>query len=376
MNKNLLTLLISVSLMTAPFAVYAKNFTSVKVIKSAHSYSCLDYKILPNPCVYLYLSCSLFGGCGFKLAFRDRIRHKLPDLVVSSFKKPGDNPYTEIRLTASKAAKLIMDTTLTKAFDNNAFDGAEHENALVSLGAIQTKNNLRFNENNVVGSPAANVIRNTMKYTVPSIMGGPFLCKSTSVPLKPYFMSELDAIAWRKAELNLADVVRTTPLSREIGSLSGSNLTGNTWGAVIPRVGFVHQTEPVKASAVIAQRAIDLVTQPNQFPHIYTPYGYTGVRMFPAPPESYECGDGDGEQGPIFATCMRGTSFAQWMRAANEHSKSWQMITPKESSQCIAFGSSDVKWGHDKNAEDGDYAWNYWRQYECCKPGPGILLNP
>ena len=383
-------------------SVSAKDFTSLKVIQSAHSYQCLDYKILPNPCIYMYLSCSLFGGCGIKFTARDRIRHKLPDLVVSAFRKPGNTPWKEIRATESVVAmQIFRSDPIRMAFGGKPMDGAEHENTLVSLGLHQTKNNQRFNETNVIGSPAAAVIRNTLKYTVPSIMGGPFLCKSTVKPLFPYLMSEIDAIAWRKAELN-SHPDAYIPGKREIGSLSMSNLLGNTWGKVYPRIGFVIQTEPAKAAAVAAQRAIDITLQPYQIPHVYTPYGYQGSRTVPA--DSYNCEEGFGvwqrdpyclqslpshpdfeemtdeekqllesEQCPI--QCTAASSFVQKMGAANEKTPAWQMIVPKESSSCEAFGSSNINWAKDKNTEDGDYAWNYWREYECCKPGPGLLIN-
>lgn len=398
--------IISFLLALTPITAYAKSFTSIKVIKSAHSHSCLDYKILPNPCIYMYLSCSLFGGCGIKFTARDRIRHKLPDLVVSAFRKPGQNPWAEIRATESKIAKQVMDTVLVKAFDNIRFDGAGRENTHVTLGLNLTKKNLRFNETNVIGSPAAKVVRQTMKYTVPFIMGGPFLCKSSSKPFYPYLMSELDAIAWRKSEINLLDTAVDLASNgiTHIGSLSLNNLNGNTWGTLHPRVGFVIQTEPAKSASVAAQRAIDVVSKPYQIPHVYVPYGYNGSRTVSENSDA-DCSDGMGvmqrdpyciqslpshpgfdemtdeekqqlekDQCPV--QCTTANSFIQKMPPSDLKTPAWQMIIPKETSSCEAFGSADVKWSEGKNVEDGDYAWNYWRQYECCKPGPGILLNP
>lgn len=405
-TRQFIISLMSVCLLGVTSIGYTKSFTSIKVIKSAHSHSCLDYHILPNPCIYMYLSCSLFGGCGIKFTARDRIRHKLPDLVVSSFRKPGQNPWSEIRATESKIAKHVMDTVLVKAFNNIGFDGAGRENAHVTLGLNLTKKNLRFNETNVIGSPAAKVVRQTMRYTVPFIFGGPFLCKSSSKPFFPYMMSELDAIAWRKSEINILDTAVDIAKNgiTHIGSLSLHNLKGNTWGPLHPRVGFVFQTEPAKSAAVTAQRAIDVVSKPYQFPHVYVPYGYNGSRTVSSN-SAADCSDGLGimqrdpycikslpshpnydemsaeekqqlvnEQCPI--QCITANSFIQKMPPANLKTPAWQMIIPKESSSCEAFGSADVNWANDKNVEDGDYAWNYWRQYECCKPGPGILLNP
>ncbi len=405
MNRLQRVLIISLSLLLSA-NTWAKSFTSVQVIASAHSHSCLDYKILPNPCIYMYLSCSLFGGCGIRFTARDRISHKLPDLVVSSFRTPGQNPWTEIRATESKIAKKFMDTVLTKAFNDEAFDGAGKENNLVTRGQGLTVKNLRFNETNVIGSPASAVVRQTMRYTVPFILGGPFLCRSNVTPFYPYMMSEYDAVAWRKPEINLLDSAKDLLQNgiTHIGSLSLKNPNGNTWGPLYPRVGFVFQTEPVKAAAVAAQRAIDLVSKPYQLPHVYVPYGYTGYRSVSEVSAS-DCSDSFGvmqrdpycvsslpswpgfkkmtdkekrklenDQCPV--QCTTANYFVQRMPPANIKEAAWQMIEPKGSSRCEAFGSPDPKWSKGKNVEDGDYAWNYWRQYECCKPGPGILINP
>ena len=326
-NTILLILPLTISLIF-PVA-QAKTFTTVKVIELAHSYQCLDYKIQPIPCIYMYLSCNFFG-CTIKFTARDRISHKLPDLVVSAFSKPGDNPWREIQQTESKLALKAMQSPLIRAaFANNRLDGAGHENALVSLTVNQGKNNLRYNEANVVGSPASKVIRKTMKYAVPFILGKQYLCPSSVKPLFPYLMSEIDAIAWRKAELNIS--TQSFPGQREIG-----NWPTNTWGSVFPRIGFVIQTEPAKAAAVVAQRSVDIVSKHHQIPHVYNAY-------------------------PL---------------SASEKNSSWQMIVPNASHHCEAFGSADPKWANNKNSEDGQYAWNYWRKVECCKPGPGILLNP
>ena len=117
-NTTLLILPLSLSLIF-PVA-QAKTFTTAKVIQLAHSYQCLDYKIQPIPCIYMYLSCSFFGGCTIKFTARDRISHKLPDLVVSAFSKPGDNPWWEIQQTESKLALKAMQSPLIRAaFANN-----------------------------------------------------------------------------------------------------------------------------------------------------------------------------------------------------------------------------------------------------------------
>ena len=250
---------------------------------------------------------------------------------MSSFSKSGNNPWWESQQTESKLAMRAMHSPVIKAaFANHKLAGAGHENMGVSLTINQGKNNLRFHEVNVIGSPASRVIRRTMKYAVPRLMGSPYLCPSSVRPMFPYFMSEVDAIAWRKAELNISP--HSFPGRREIG-----NWPTNTWGSVFPRIGFVIQTEVAKAAAVSAQRAIDIVSKNRQMPHLYHAYPMSGI---------------------------------------SEKTPAWQMISPKKSNRCEAFGSPNLHWAKDKNNEDGQYAWNYWRTYQCCKPGPGILLNP
>ncbi len=403
-TNKLVTFMIYLVLIT-PFVnvnVQAKTFTSVEVIKDAHSYECMDYKIVMPVCVYMLVITTPFGVY-IRYYFRDRIKHKLPDLVVTSFKTPGQTPFTEIRETESIAAmKIFNSTAVYNAFDKNSLDGGEIINGHVGRQSSNTVNNNRMFEANVIGSPAPKIIRETMKSGVPAALGKQFICKSNVKRYKPYFMSEADVIAWRKAELNNHPSIHIRG-QREIGSLSTSNLSGNTWGKVYPRIGFVIQTEPAKAAAVIAQRSIDIVTQKNQIPHVYQSYGTSEgeIKYIPTETDENNCMFGFGElsrdpncvaeynddtsefsdsydtlEEACPTKCYGASNSATQMPPANEKSKAWQMLVPEPSNKCEAFGTNDKNWAKNKNNEEGEYAWNYWREYECCKPAPGILLNP
>lgn len=402
----------------------AKSFTTANVVQDSHSYQCLSHRIVMPICIYLHITVG-WSGISVRFHFRDRIRHKLPDLVVSSYEKPGNNPWTEMRLAYGQGAVAIQNSyPITSQFENHGIGGAEHENKLVSRSLNASVRNKRFHEANVFGSPAPAVVRNTMKFGVLNVLGGPYLCKSNVQKFRPYFMSEPDSVAWRKPELEVNQQWRIAG-AREIGSKSPSNLLGNTWGKVIPRTGYVMQTEPAKAAAVVAQRAIDLVTQKNQIPHIYQSYGTSPgeVMYIPTDIGEYGCNGDNGNGGGfgvrtrdqncvaqynagVYPPSMRdpnngntgGDNYIDWsppsldescpmecygasssatqMPASNEKDPNWQMISPVRSSSCEAFGSSSLDWAKDKNNEQGQYAWNYWREYECCKPAPGTLLNP
>ncbi|WP_299874206.1 TraU family protein [uncultured Cocleimonas sp.] len=404
-NNKLLAFIIYIALIN-PFVnvnVQAETFSGIDVIADAHTFECLDYEIIMPICIYLLIIVTPFGVY-FKWYFRDRINHNLPDLVVTSFKTPGQTPFTDIRSTESKAAMEIFNSSsMRSAFDDHALGGGEVLNGHVGRQSSNTVKNNRMFEANVIGSPAPKVIRKTMKYGVPAILGKQFICKSNVKRYKPYFMSEADAIAWRRGELNPHASIYITG-AREIGSLSVSNPTGNTWGKVHPRIGFVLQTEPAKAAAVIAQRSIDIVTQKNQVPHVYQSYGTSEgeVNYIPTEVDESNCengGFGEYSQDPNCVaeynndtseysdsydtleeacptTCYGASASATQMPAGDEKRKAWQMLVPEPSDQCEAFGTDDKDWPKNKNNEEGEYGWNYWREYECCKPAPGILLNP
>jgi len=399
--KSLINIIMILSI-TVP--AYSRNFNTIKVTSTAlNSQSCLNYRIV-SQCIYLYWSCSLFGGCSLKTAFRDRIKHNLPDLVVSAFREPGYQPYQEANALYSAAAVTVMQQIgNTPLMGNQRITGGSAK----FVEKNSSNDRMKYNEVNIVGNPAVEAVRRIKKYTVPFINGGPFLCHSSSRSLFPYFMSELDVVAWRSARLNLTNTASWIPGQREISHGNSTVARAlQTWGSVHPRIGFVQQTDEVKAAAVVSQRAIDITTQPYQLPHVYTPYGYNGKRSIPNPAmnNAQSCRDGFGEwtkdrycidalssypdwdlktdpekqvisnaQCPL--QCSTATSTVHWLRGADERKRAWQMIVPKTQNSCEAFGANN-DWAVGKYEKDGKYAWNYWREYECCKPGPGWLIFP
>ena len=298
-------------LMASPQSVVAESFTSLKVLQSGinSSSSCLALES-EGVCIHFYIKCSLFSGCGVKTKVVPRISHNLPDLVVTAFREPGETPYSEIRQTYSVPAKQAVDLLMGESSSGGS-------------SPLTTSQSMMYNEVNVIGSPVANQVKVALQATR-SIHG--FLCDSRVTPMKPYYMSEYDAIAWRYAEANLR-LESLTPGQREIGT----NLF-KTWGGVHPRIGFVMQNQPPKAAAVVSQRAIDVISKPNQFPHVYSPYAIAGY------PEK---------------------------RIA------WQMIEPVASRGCEQFGA-EGEWSEGKQSkdDDGDFAWSYWTRYDCCGPKP------
>lgn len=205
-------------------------------------------------------------------------------------------------------------------------------------------------------------------------IGSPF-CPSQAAPFQPYFQSTIDALAWRTGFPDQLMPDALIPGRREIG-----NWPTQTWGAVYPRSGFVTQTDEVKASAVAAQRAIDVVTRDGTG-HLHLPLHYDGHREVTFGSYSdnrTQCiingGNwrlGDGEGNGDYCAPRR---VVEWLSGEKESGKRWQMISPAPSEACEAFGSGEPRWTAGKMAGDGRYAWNYWRGYECCLDGRGVFL--
>jgi integrating conjugative element protein (TIGR03756 family) len=169
--------------------------------------------------------------------------------------------------------------------------------------------------------------------------GGTFLCPTSISPFQMAFQSDMDSPFWRGV-LPLESVFPATwlPGMREVGS----GLT-QTWGSVWPRQGNIYQTHPVKASAVLATRVGDIISNRAQ-PHIYTPLNLTpgGYRWF-------------GAQGIS-------------ERVAQTR---WQRVFPNPASSCGGFGANDAlslsSYGDGNNAAGQGAIWNAWRRQECCQ---------
>ncbi len=54
------------------------------------------------------------------------------------------------------------------------------------------------------------------------------------------------------------------------------------------------------------------------------------------------------------------------------------MLTPKADTGCAAFGQNDVarrnSWSNGRVDVHGDYAWNLWRPYKCCRSRGQVFL--
>ncbi len=272
--------------------------------------------------------------------------------MVAAYPLTADSPWP-----AGTAGLIDDSSALARRFSGGTRSG---------LGTARLLSDaLQFNEVDVIGGPAANLPGS-----------GRFLCRSTARPMFPYYVSLLDALAWRGAKVPDNQVEALTPGVREIGQWPAF-----TWGSVYPRVGFVVQAHAGKAAAVVSQRAIDIVlgdSQGHSVNRLATGTQFAVTRGDPNAPERDACKQSGGrwEELPRLneaGRCVQQT-WQQWRSAAHEKTDRWQMLTPHHSRQCTTFGSQR-DWTHGDIAADGRYLWNYWTEYKCCVKTGGILLK-
>ena len=290
----------SLSLLVAALPVAA--ITTPQIIASALSPDCLQYRVVG---ICYWLLCTPFG-CTVKTSIK--VKHNIPELVVSAYSNPGDNPWREMA-----PAGLPV-------------PGAE-SGGDTNPRITHSKTKIRFKNADAFGHPAGAAF-----YDFLSRFG--YHCNSDVVPFQPYFMSTLDILAWRGGIPEMLYPEALTPGQREVGQ------PGDLWGNVYPRSGAVGQTHDYKAGALIAQRAADIVTRTGQA-HVYLPLAPSAHPGY-WPPDPVTEGQSDNHR--------------------------WQMLSPQLSTHCAIFPDRQVTDTYaDRLSPDERYAWTLWRPYACCQ---------
>ncbi len=280
--------------------------------------TCLNYCITG---ICVWLRCSLYR-CSIETSIK--VSHYNPDLVVSVYDKPGDNPWREAR--ALYGALEERATQSMVGIFHDAYSGGGHR---VEGGHHGTDHSLRFKEVTAIGHPFSSL--------TDFIGNSGYYCPSEAESFEPILSSGFDALVWRLGLPEMLYLHNLLPGRRIVGSG-----VQQQWGPVWPRTGFINQKDDVKAAAVIAQRAGNIVTQTGQ-PHVYNPLNGNNYNRTWLPGELVE---NDPDTGV------------------------WQMLAPKMDSQCYVFGENDVyrqSWSTGRQSEDNRYAFALWRPYECCE---------
>ncbi|MEN1398748.1 TIGR03756 family integrating conjugative element protein [Pseudomonas aeruginosa] len=303
-SRRLRSVIASMMLCVAGSALALNTAT---IITSALSPDCLEYRVV-GICYWLFCS---WGGCTVRTSVK--VRHYIPDAVVSSYSNTGENPWIEMRLMSlpNPTAQAGGDGTTNQDGENNL---------------------AKFKNADVIGHPAATVFS---RYA--SQFG--YTCTGAGTAFMPYLLSTLDTVAWRYDVPEAVYPEALIPGMREIGG----RLTVNLWGNVYPRGGLLHQTDDYKSGAVVAQRAGDVVTRSGQI-HVYQ---------------------------PLLASAHDGYWPAGALTESDASTGKWQELTPTLSTTCAVFPNSNVH----VQATQGDYAWALWRPYACCERRGQVFLG-
>jgi len=287
-------------------SVCAQALTTGTIAASVLSLDCLAYRVTG---ICFWLQCSPFG-CSVQTSVK--VKHYVPDAVVSSYSNTGENPWAEVA--------FMSPSNPTAQAGGDGTTNQDHENNLA-----------KFKNADVVGHPAG-IIFNEFA----GQLG--YICPGAGRPLIPYLLSTFDTIAWRYNIPEMFYPESLIPGRREVGS----RLSANLWGNVYPRGGFLHQADDYKAAAVVAQRAGDIVTRRGQV-HVYQP-----LLSLPRP----------------------GYWPAGGLMEGDESTGKWQELTPRLSLSCAVFPNRAPR----LQAIDGGYAWALWRPYSCCKREGQVFL--
>ncbi len=338
MNRIALTLLFA----AAFDASAADSIHTPQIVSSGMSLSCASWKVTG---MCFWLKCNVFPpSCSVQTSIK--VKHFNPDAVVSVYQTPGESPWSEMSFVSGSVSGSQSGATPANAKQQSG--GAVKKQALKNSSKIINRHV------DVIGSPALLTMAMLLSKT------GTF-CESGVTPYVPYYVSTLDYFSWKYPYADYLHLGVFVPGMNEVGERNdGENETflfTGKFGNVYPRIGALMQNDTYKASAVFAQRAADIVTDPSAM-HVYQ---FLGARS--------------GRQGwwpPL-------KQVEEWTSKQGK----WQQLYPKRDSQCHIFGEPKTRKSSsmigvdgysDRRSNTGDYVFQLWRPYECCEKKGQTLL--
>lgn len=292
------------------------------------SLDCLDY-CFKGVCIFL--DCGI-TGCWIETS--PQIKHNNPDVVVSVYREPGENPWLEVRELFGELQKEVLNEQVDHLI---APDGRGVGGGGDQIRSTHTRP-LVYREADAFGHPF------NLGDWAPEIGG--LICGSQTYPFQPVFQSAFDGYNWRVGLGELIFIAEALPGMSVVGTPFLNN-----WGKVYRRTGFISQYNYPKANAVIAQRVGSIITRAGQ-PHVYYPLTRDpGGRMHyvDLPPPL----DENSPDGGV-----------------------WRMIAPTKDSGCYVFGQDTPitnPWSDGRHAEDKAAVFELWRPYDCCRDRGSLI---
>lgn len=303
--------------------------------------SCLDWEVRG---ICVWMTCFL-AACEFD--FSVKVKNFVPELTMQAYDRANGEPWTEsqdINQISQGDADSSWVTTIIGWIENYDVDGIGIRGGVSTEGSKKHHANLNFKLVDAYGNPAIEAFNTLAESTG-------YVCGGTTTMFFPYYISNLDSIAWRWDVPEMFYPQSWLPLIQQWDLGSGSsNMLGfasktNNYGAIYPRHGFMTSQDPVKAAVLSAFRSAHFITRSGE-PHLYF---------------SIDEGDEQGywPPGPL--------------EQNDEDTGQWQMLYPDEESGCRSFPYSANE-SANKRPQDGSYIWNFWRAFKCCEREGAVLI--
>ena len=260
-----------------------------------------------------------------------KVKNHVPDLVVQAYDRANDEPWSEshdINIISQGDAQSSWVTTIIGWIESFDVGLVGIEGGVDTEASQHSHENLNFKLVDAYGNPALIAFNALTEATFG------LACAGRTFPLFPYYISNLDSIAWR---WDFPELLYPQSLD-VITTIFDLGTPINNYGAIYPRHGFMTHQDPLKASVLAAFRALHVITRYAE-PHVYFTVGQPAT-------------DGYWPYGPLDQN--------------DSDTGVFQMLYPKKDTSCQKFPYSGEP-SFSRRSTNGDYVWNFWKAYKCCK---------
>lgn len=251
-----------------------------------------------------------------------------PDLVVTVYNQPGDDPWFEARETIDP---LSSDFSTHVIKNITGFSMTTGNNAELSGQGQMHYNALRAKIVDVIGDPMVSL-------SMPMADLRP-----DTTAFRPYYQSQVDVLG----TLGIAEAIQPdtyNPLTHYIGSSVFDH-----WSYEYPRSMTIDVDNDYKAAVVAALHAADIVTNTNPLHIVHSTENRCGVNC----------------------------AVANVIEETSDTNEVWQEVYPKNAPVLLGKSdalTSDSTGSSDDVAGNGNYVFVIWRHYRGCVQADGELL--
>ncbi len=248
-----------------------------------------------------------------------------PDMVISTFDSPGDDPWIEANTVMDPAAHLAGNAAVDGLYGSNLGYGANNASPPQNDQAIHTY------VVDVVGDPV-------------DYIHMPWMLRSDTHGYLSYYSSDLDAATDRMGIAEALQFKTYNPFEYYIGPSMFAN-----WGYLYPRVMSINQPNEYEGSVLAALHAGAIVSNGNILHVVHSTND----------------------------SCGQNCAVANINADLNNRNEIWQEVYPynkKITLGDMGVGSLLPVGSADNAAGKGNYVFQVWRHYRGCIQGPGHLV--